>query len=527
MRGHLRFSLLVTTLVLSLAAWSRAGANPKVDAQTAARLLVAQLGSERFAERERASQALDSLGPAALKVLREACRSSDCEVRRRAEDVVRRITQRVEAARLLEARRVHLVFKDMRVSEAVEVFSRTTGFRIQLEGDTQKLAERKITLDTGPTTFWRAFDQFCQQAGLTERPASGNGSPNGDYFIEGRGRGRRLIIDDGRSYQPPNQEGKLTLIDGQAQVLPTAYDGGSIRIRAPRPPEEKGEKELQGKGGSKRGRSRGEVQNPSSLFLRSDCDVLLALEVATEPRILYQGFVNVRIDRAVDDKGQELRQTIAFGDGQVRSSEYLWNEVLWDMRTGQPVNPLGVGGQVPLRLKTASQPSTMLKELRGAITIQVRTPPEPLLTVDNILAAVNQTVTGADGGSLKVLEVKREANGQVRLRVQVEPPAQDQLNDLAGQVQVLRIRQGLLGMAEEVSQGTAKHLTLLDRQGKEVPQDTKESGLEGSDENGHQVYRLLYRPHKDQPESARLVYSDRRSMIVEVPFVLKDVPLPK
>ena len=54
--------------------------------------LINQLGSERFADRERATQELLKLGKSALPSLKEATKSSDAEVRHRAQQLIERIT---------------------------------------------------------------------------------------------------------------------------------------------------------------------------------------------------------------------------------------------------------------------------------------------------------------------------------------------------------------------------------------------------------------------------------------------------
>lgn len=149
--------------------------------------LIAQLGSRQFEEREAATQALDALGPAALELLRKALASSDAEVRRRAEKLVRTIEGRLESARALEPTRLRLVYREKPVADALEDLARRTGLRIQLDGDSKKLPGRKVTLDTGETTLWEALAEFCRKAGLSERaprPARSwtTGIATGDWF---------------------------------------------------------------------------------------------------------------------------------------------------------------------------------------------------------------------------------------------------------------------------------------------------------------------------------------------------------
>ena len=52
---------------------------------------IGQLGSERFEDREQATQRLSKLGKDALPSLREAIKSPDAEVRRRAQELVEEI----------------------------------------------------------------------------------------------------------------------------------------------------------------------------------------------------------------------------------------------------------------------------------------------------------------------------------------------------------------------------------------------------------------------------------------------------
>jgi hypothetical protein len=55
------------------------------------RRLVEQLASERFGDREEATQQLAKLGKSALPRLKEASKSPDAEVRRRAQQLVQQI----------------------------------------------------------------------------------------------------------------------------------------------------------------------------------------------------------------------------------------------------------------------------------------------------------------------------------------------------------------------------------------------------------------------------------------------------
>lgn len=171
-----RTCLLVLILGLGLTALLAPPgiAAEKADAQQIARL-IEQLGSNNFEEREQASKKLADIGLPALEPLRKvAASSSDAEVRQRAEDLLHKLAEQVklaekqaEAARLLKAHTVHLAFKETPVAEAVKDFAKKSGYDLHLL-EPENLANRKVTLDTGETTFWQAFAQFCDAAGLVE-----------------------------------------------------------------------------------------------------------------------------------------------------------------------------------------------------------------------------------------------------------------------------------------------------------------------------------------------------------------------
>src|SRR5262249_17297906 len=82
---------------------------------------------------------------------------------------IRRIEARQQTARLLEPRRVRLEYKDTPLAEALADFTRQSGVPFVLQGGPTLAANRKITLATGMTSFWEAFDQFCRQAQLVEQ----------------------------------------------------------------------------------------------------------------------------------------------------------------------------------------------------------------------------------------------------------------------------------------------------------------------------------------------------------------------
>jgi hypothetical protein len=146
--------------------------------------LVEQLGSDSFAEREAASRDLERIGAAALEALRKAARSSDIETRRRAEALVKKIGKEVASREVLQAKQVHLRFKDTPLSEAVAELAKQSGYDVALDDPNSKLKERTVTLDTGEVPFWKAVDLLCRAAGLVEAVAD---DPQGMPMFRGGG----------------------------------------------------------------------------------------------------------------------------------------------------------------------------------------------------------------------------------------------------------------------------------------------------------------------------------------------------
>src|SRR5262249_11216045 len=159
----------------------------------------------------------------ALEALRKAAKSDDAEVSKRAGDLLPKIERQAESLRLLTPKRVHLVYKNTPLSEAVADFQKKSGYRIYLHDPDGKLKERKITLETGETTFWHAAALFCGKADLSEASMEDlvqeRNAPNyPPYLVQPPG----IFV--------PALDGQFLLKDGKTKDLPTD-DRGAIRIR--------------------------------------------------------------------------------------------------------------------------------------------------------------------------------------------------------------------------------------------------------------------------------------------------------
>jgi hypothetical protein len=600
MRSRHLLAALLLGLGLALPAAVPAPVPDKADAARIKKL-VEQLGSGEFQQREQAAKELEAVGAPALEELRKATASADAEVKARATELVKKIERRAESARELAATRVRLVYKDTPVAEAVADLKKKTGYAIDLYDPEGKLKGRKVTLDTGETTFWHAFDQFCRKAGLVEAtaqdmmkliPPPRPGLPGAAPLLpvppplpkappkdaprppaaarfKAAGALAAQVPDPppvrklpaapappaGRMRLrpwggPTPQISQIALIDGKPKAVPTD-DATAVRVRT---------------GGDTR------TFNPAG-----DGEILLALEATPEPKLQWIMTEGVRVEKAVDDQGQKLEQVAEArpAPGAIpappRAAVFI------------PAIGWGSGGTqfVPVRLKKGAKPAKTLKELKGVITAQVLTAERPFITVEDVAKKAGKTVKGRSGGSIKILEVTKGDKDQVTVRIEMQQPegvipamAPGGWGAVGMPVPAFRLappvavpvappppppaprpakpRGALLaveaapppatppppppaapprGIAVRVAVGGpafigGQHgLTLQDEKGNHLPCKVQQQWRGAGPGAPVKVeYVLVYWAQKDV--AARLVYSGRRTVTIEVPFTLKDVAVP-
>ncbi|MFN4258361.1 MAG: HEAT repeat domain-containing protein [Gemmataceae bacterium] len=570
------FGLLALSVGLGLGglAWVVAAPVSTVDEQKQIEQLIDLLGNGSFVEREEATSALEKIGAPALEALRKAAQSDDVETRKRASELVNKISQKMTAANLLAPTRVHLKYDNMPVLDAVRDLAQKSGYNIVLTGNPQDLAERRVTLDTGETTFWQAFDLFCQKAGLTEatdkavkpqprpqpvprplpirplpQPAPQPAPvplpapvPNRQPLQNGALQQRiQIQVQPGQPIQgvapailpvqPPERfpgaaNQTIYLTDGKPPVLPTHYEG-AVRVRALPP------------------------STPINDEAKKDSEEAFVLDVTPEPKLMWQQLLGVRVDRAIDDQGQKLSASTSVGAAEEQPA--IGIGVAPAIARIRPPLAVGHPTQITVRLAKGDKPSQSLKEIRGTITAQAQTAPQPLITVANILKAAGQTVRGQDGGEIKVIDVTQQANGQITVQVAIEPPAnalpvqggvgnlpiqvqplpapvpaqrqaQPQPAPPAQQFQVQQIQVQIGGRAPVLPTNPAG-LSLVDD--KDQPFRLVSTGSKVQIVNNvvSQEYTLTYQPNQGQGAPTKLILSGSRSVSLDIPFVLKDVPL--
>jgi hypothetical protein len=330
--------------------------------------------------------------------------------------------------------------------------------------------------------------------------------------------------------------GTITLVPGKPRTLPTDYDS-AVRVRA---------------------LAKADMFGPAA-----DGQALLALEVTPEPKLLWQSLESVRVGKAVDDQGQKLTQVT---EDPTPGAGAAVPPAVPRMPAIRP----GLGGlafsggnsrYAVVRLKKGAQAARSLKELQGTLAARLLTEARPYITVDNVLKAAGKIVKGRDGGSIKVLAVAKDDNGQITIRFQVEQPPNvipeaghgnggwgapvpirarpaplkvpAALPPGAGAAPAAAPPPGAAAPAAAVRarlviatfNGTSNGLSLRDDKGNVLPARlgvTLRAGAAGATAE----YNLYYAPQKDKGKPAQLVFSGHKAVDVDSPFTLKDVPLP-
>lgn len=503
MRG-VAFLALVTA-----GAWAVLAADaPQDTSPDRVKKLIDRLGSGAFRERETASRELNTLGPAAIDALREAVRIGDPETRRRASEILERINDRLAIARILLPTMVEFHFKDKPLPEAVAELGRKVGGTIGLHDQNPgKFRSRKVTASTpGPMPYFEAIELFCRKAdlhewdGFTTIPGLAMPVQTTSGLVQGQ-----VIIRSTRGIRNANPSSYHTvLLDGPGGPLP-AYHAGAVRIRA----------------------LLSTTQFPN--HTTASDELVLPLQVSAEPKLAWHGASDFRIDRAIDENGQPLtalplmpmipgdEDDLIFVNGMVMT------------------RPAQRAGQIGVRVKRTDRQSKRIAELSGNVAAQVRVT-EPMLHVDSPLKAANQTFHGVNDVKLRILSVNQPTDGDVSFLVELQLPLEVQL--AAGGIgpvgNVVVQRAVVVGAAAKMREATPPlpaateflGLSLEDAQGQRY------SMVRGNQENtrfapdGYTYqFQVTYRPQAKDRVPTKLTFTASRPATVEVPFVLKDVPM--
>ena len=311
------------------------------------------------------------------------------------------------------------------------------------------------------------------------------------------------------------------------------------------------------------------------------------LQASLEPKLTWQKLDMVKLDKAIDDKDQALDQTAdAVLEAAPGALPGAGPAVPAIARRGVGVGFPGrvnasLHTSIPVYLKKGDIESKSLKELSGVISAQILAPAKPMITVNDVLKASGKTIRGTSGGSLKILDVSNDENKPIRIHVQLDLPpdvvatANVGITPIIGPVAVpkaapARARGALpadappgpakpafriapdgkkaddpapppppvvarmaVTMVVNGSSTTSSFgsnapnygLTLEDAKGNPIPVNI---GLQYQvvDGKATTTYFLNVPMTKDGAEPSKLIFSGSKSVRVDVPFKLKNVPLP-
>jgi hypothetical protein len=210
-------------------------------------------------------------------------------------------------------------------------------------------------------------------------------------------------------------------------------------------------------------------------------------------------------------------------------------------------SPARRAGPVGVRVRRADKSSKRLTELAGVISAQVRLA-EPLAVLDHPLKAAGQAARGSHGVNVTLKTISRGDSGDVTLSADVKLPLDIQMQQVAGGInmnggifagQVVIQGQGAIriGPGGIVAPPTGQTLAAgaTDYQGLSLEDDkgrrfAATKGVVEMSQFGPDGATLrvsaTFRPADKGTEPHRLVFTANRPTTIDVPFLVKDIPLP-
>jgi len=589
--------------------------------------LVEQLGSDAFAERQEAFEALAKIGMPALQALRKAADSKDSEVRKRSRDLLVKLEREAASSEILEPTRVHLVYKDTPLKDAIADLNKKTGALIVLHDPDSKLKDRKITLDTGKTTFWDALDRFQVAAGVVEGnpspaknpPPPGGGAVGGAVLAPGvkinlapaapikvpakvekakpAPDKAPVYGDDEEAAARRAEEAKKRAAEAAAQAAKNAEIARKLAAQAKQAAKQAAQagaiRQLAiaplGGGVATQGFQPGQItlipgkpapiptDASSSIRVRlgdrarvpvatGGKEVSLVLEVSPEPRLRWHSLVSVSIHKAIDNNQVKLKQgeskpvnnpngggagfvIIGIGGGVAMPA---FGGGLW-----APSSPSSLSHYIPVKLVKGEKGSKSLTELSGTIAAYIQSTAEQVISAKDLMKAAGKTFKGKTGGEIKIESTAKNADGTVTIQFEFTQPegftAETQLDrpvpmpaGMAGAGVaaggMLRIQlavppggavpgpAGLAKGATPMMNYAPYGLTLRDDKGNVLPSSIQfvwKNGRAFGGPGTKMDFIATYHPVKGgAAQPASLVFTGRKTALVNIPFSLKNVDLP-
>jgi hypothetical protein len=464
--------------------------------------LVVQLGSDDFREREAAVAALEKAGAAAIPALQEATKSDIPEVRLRAAPILHKLQRASDSISRIAPKKVALNYKDTPLGAAVNDLKARTGLNIIFDQTRVANPIRKVTCVTGEVPVWEALDAFCAAAGLKETFQQELDVP-------------KVQITGRRGYTPrpqiPNADSTpIVLIDGKHTRLP-GDRATAVRVVA-LPASFPGHRVTLGSG-----------------------DTTLCFDITPAPGLNWQDVNAVKITKLIDDAGryggagtvkptfvESFESELVILGGGGRAVFAPGGGGRFDPRTGAPIYPDTIPNPrivaVPLKLGTPT--ARTIKRMEGLVLGEITLANQTLVTVIDPTKNTGVAFDGAGQLRLTVVGVTEVKGGGTSVQLLLEYPSPWSVSARRG------FNPGGIWPEAPRPGNQMPVVHSFDADGKSM-QATFGNNYTDSSDDGltmHQHMTLNYR--KDAGAPAKLTVIGPRSAVVEVPFVMENVPLP-
>jgi hypothetical protein len=445
--------------------------------------LIDQLASRSFRERETAERELDRLGEPVLVALWEAARTApDPESRRRAASLAARIELRAEANRLLAPTHVHLVCRDIPLSEAVAELARQSEQTVTLDPQLAR-SPKRVTLDTGKVSFWEAVDRLCQVAGLTDASPTAMLATNPQAGIAG-------VIQIGN-------RGAVPVAVPVNKRTAQAAAGGVVLSESSRPPA----------GSHGRSISIRAEANP----MMQAGEIPLTLSVRTEPRFGVRNLRAIELESAEDERGRELAvlgTDLLQTSSRTEQIQVINGRQVVMIREQSKIGSAQTLGRL-VRLRRPAGGATEIRHLRGRALIEFLTPIETLSERTDLADPAAGPVEGKNGVNLRVRSSKPLGNGQYTQEIELSYTTQT---------------------VEPAMTTNSTHLRGLDL----ISEDGSSWQISGVSStrtrvvNGHieTTATVTWQPNQAGATPHALRFLGRRTVVLDVPFEIESVQLP-
>jgi len=517
MRGYLRIWLLGFALLTPSLCF---GEGPARSQDVAAH--IAKLASSKFFERDHATRELLRIGQPAVEPLRSASRSTaDMEVKVRAESIVSAIEARILNEALIRAPKIALKFDRAPLEVALGEVNKKTGLSLVLSPKSGKSPKEPVTLDTGEVPLWEAVEKFLAVAGLVEdasvEPA------NSDPRAPDLPRAPRPIPAPGLDQEQQAQDKNIRLIAGKNSE--PVSNGTILRVK---------------------------LLSKNSRRLNGSGEIDLTLDVTPAPSANCGGFIGVEVRRAIANLGLAMAQSYSGSGSADPNATNFWANgnvmmgggggmvvIRGGGRRGMAVQRVIINGgglvetvqnvatpnqrHVSFKLTGNNLGANSLGELEGIITAKVLAPSRPLLTIEDIATVSTEEQFKADGMQIRVMQRQIGTNGILKVRLMLCVPVHDEGIMNGWQFGFNPVAVPAEGRIDQTQLAVVDHKggAISGAQVRLVSQF-----FDGVTQNSEYMVATPFTGTVIAEDKIKLIVSGRKTVFAEVPFSLKNVPLP-